>query len=582
MEDTKTVATCSLMCFFLSLSQTPSSHPFKTVRLFLFAFVLLSMTASAQHAPFVLHNARIYTVNDAQPRVEAMAVDSGRVVALGSEEDVLSAYPGWERLDATGLTVVPGLIDAHAHLMGMGQSLLRVDLVGTTSIEDVVERLLAFQSTLPEEGWLTGRGWDQNDWGGDGAFPTRHDLDSAFPHRPVWISRVDGHAGWANSAAMRAAGINPDSLASASPDGGVILVDEQGRPSGVFVDAAEELIDSVLPQATDAELEEALTRALQETAKYGLTGVHEAGIGMDTLAVYRRFIAEGRFNIRNYAMIGGVGALFEMICVEGIIEGEGDRLWVRSLKLYGDGALGSRGAALLVDYVDDPGNRGLFQYEPAMFESMVRKAMQCGLQVNTHAIGDAANRAVLDAYEVAIQATGGGPGRHRIEHAQVVALNDIPRFAQLGVIASVQPTHATSDMPWAEDRVGSGRIRGAYAWRRFLDAGVRLPLGSDFPVERVSPLLGFYAAITRQDADGNPLNGWYPDQRLSREEALRGFTIEAAYASFMEDEVGSLEVGKWADFVILSKDIMTVPARAILDTHVEATYLGGELIYTFK
>lgn len=508
-----------------------------------------------------------------------MAVDSGRVVALGSEEELLAAYPEWSRMDAEGLVVVPGLIDAHAHLMGMGQSLLRADLVGTTSIGDVVERLLSFQATLPEEGWLTGRGWDQNDWGGAGAFPTRHDLDSAFPDRPVWISRVDGHAGWANSVAMRAAGIDPDSLAPPSPDGGVIQADEQGRPTGVFVDAAEKLIDRALPSATEADLEEALTRALQETAKYGLTGVHEAGIGADTLALYQRFIAEGRFNIRNYAMIGGIGSLFETICVDGMIEGEGDRLWVRSLKLYGDGALGSRGAALLADYQDDPGNRGLFQYEAAMLGSMVLKAMQCGLQVNTHAIGDGANRAVLDAYEVAMEATGGGPGRHRIEHAQVVALEDIPRFAHLGVIASVQPTHATSDMPWAEDRVGPDRIRGAYAWRSLLDAGVRLPLGSDFPVERVNPLLGFYAAITRQDADGNPLNGWYSDQRLTREEALRGFTIEAAYAGFMEDVVGSLELGKWADFVILSKDIMTVPARAILDTYVLATYLAGKPIY---
>lgn len=552
------------------------------MRLFLLAFVLLSMTASAQYAPFVLHNARIYTVSDEQTRVEAMAVDSGRVVALGTHDEMLAAYPDWVRIDAAGLTVVPGLIDAHAHLMGMGQSLLRADLVGTTSIGDVVERLIAFEATLPEEGWLTGRGWDQNDWGGNGTFPTHHVLDSAFPNRPVWISRVDGHAGWANSAAMRAAGINSDSLAPASPDGGRIQVDGQGWPTGVFVDAAEELIDRALPPVTEAELEEALTRALQETAKYGLTGVHEAGIGAETLAVYQRFIAEGRFPIRNYAMIGGIGALFESICVNGIIEGEGDRLWVRSLKLYGDGALGSRGAALLADYQDDPGNRGLFQYEPSMLESMVRKAMQCGLQVNTHAIGDAANRAVLDAYEASIEATGGGPGRHRIEHAQVVALEDIPRFARLNIIASVQPTHATSDMPWAEDRIGSDRIRGAYAWRHLLDAGVRLPLGSDFPVERVNPLLGFYAAITRQDADGNPLNGWYPDQRLTREEALRGFTIEAAYAGFMEDEVGSLEVGKWADFVILSKDIMTVPARAILDAHVVATYLGGELIYSFE
>ncbi len=550
------------------------------MRFLVFTLLVLPMTVAAQHTPFVLHNARIYTVNDAQPRAEAMVVDSGRVVAVGSDDEILAAYPNWSRLDAAGLTVVPGLIDSHAHLMGKGQSLLRADLVGTTSIGDVVDRLVEFEATLPDEGWLRGRGWDQNDWGGDGAFPTHHDLDEAFPTRPVWISRVDGHAGWANTAAMRAAGIDPDSLAPPSPNGGAIPVDDQGRPTGVFVDAANQLINRAEPQATPVELEEALRRALLETARFGLTGVHEAGIGADTLALYRRFIADGRMSIRNYAMIDGINTLFETLCVNGTIEGEGDRLWVRSLKLYSDGALGSRGAALVADYDDDPGNRGLLQYPSSTLRSMVLKAMQCGLQVNIHAIGDEAARAVLDAYEVAIHDTGGGPGRHRIEHAQVVSLDDIPRFAELGVIAAMQPTHATSDMPWAEDRIGPSRIKGAYAWRAFLDAGVHVPLGSDFPVESVNPLLGFYAAVTRQDLDGNPLNGWYSDQRLTREEALRGFTIEGGYAGFMEDVVGSLEVGKFADFVILSSDIMTIPARSILETTVVATYLGGELIYS--
>ncbi len=554
------------------------------MRTVLTALLLFPMTASAQHTPFVLHNARIYTVDDTQPRVEAMAVDSGRVVALGLNEEMLIAYPDWARMDAGGRTVVPGLIDAHAHLMGLGQFLTRVDLVGTESKADVIVRASEFAETLPEGAWLMGRGWDQNDWApapdGSHPFPSRFDLDEIFPDRPVWLRRVDGHAGWVNSAALREVGIDPDALAPSSPAGGQVAVDELGRPIGIFLDTAEErLIEDKTPPPTHAELREQLRRALATTARFGLTGVHEAGIRTDTLEVYREAIGNGSFSIRNYAMVDGIVDLLETICVEGIVEGEGDRLWIRSLKLYGDGALGSRGAALLADYEDDPGNRGLFRYDQSLLLSMVQKAMQCGLQVNVHAIGDAAARAVLDAYEASIAATGGGPGRHRIEHAQVVALEDIPRFVELGVIASVQPTHATSDMPWAEDRVGPERIQGAYAWRRFLDAGVRLPLGSDFPVESVDPLLGFYAAVTRQDPDGNPLNGWYPDQRLTREEALRGFTIEAAYAGFMEDEVGSLEVGKWADFVILSRDIMTVPARAILDTHVEATFLAGEQIY---
>ncbi len=550
----------------------------------LLLILLIGPMAHAQPTPFVLHNARIYTVNDDLPLAEAIAVDSGRVVAVGSNEEILAAYPGWSRNDAGGLTVVPGFIDSHAHLMGLGQFLTRVDLVGTDSKEDAIARALAFAETLPDDAWLMGRGWDQNDWApaadGTRPFPSRVDLDEVFPDRPVWLRRVDGHAGWVNTAALRAVGINPDSLAPPSPPGGEVGVDASGRPNGIFLDAAEErLLEDKTPPPTRSQLVEQLRRALVATARFGLTGVHEAGIKPDTLAVYQEAIERGAFSIRNYAMVDGPGALFESICVNGIIEGEGDRLWVRSLKLYGDGALGSRGAALLADYEDAPGSRGLLRYEQSRLESMVIKAMQCGLQVNTHAIGDGANRAVLNAYEAAIQATGGGPGRHRIEHAQIVALEDIPSFAQLGIIAAMQPTHATSDMPWAEDRVGPDRIQGAYAWRSFLNAGVRVPLGSDFPVESVNPLLGFYAAITRQDVEGNPLNGWYPDQRLTREEALRGFTIEAAYAGFMEDMVGSLEVGKWADFVILSRDIMTIPARAILETHVEATYLGGEQIY---
>ena len=554
------------------------------MRLLLFVLTLLLMPMAASQPTFVLHNARIYTVQADEPMAEAMAVEDGRIVAVGSETDVLAAYTDWPRMDADGRTVVPGLIDAHAHLMGLGQSLLRADLVGTASKAEVVERLVAFAATLPEGAWLTGRGWDQNDWpaAADGShpFPTRHDLDAAFPDRPVWISRVDGHAGWANTAALRAAGLDPDATAPADPVGGAILRDEAGHPSGVFVDNAEALIQNAIPAISEAELEEALERALEATARVGLTGVHEAGVKLDTLAVYRRFIDEGRFGIRNYAMIGGDGATLAHFCESGLLLGYGDdRLTVRSLKLYADGALGSRGAALLADYSDDPGNHGLLFMPTEALQAIVMRAMACGLQVNTHAIGDGANRSVLDAYEGAIAETGGGPGRHRIEHAQIMALDDIPRFAELGLIASMQPTHATSDMPWAEDRVGADRIQGAYAWQRFRDAGVPLALGSDFPVERVSPLLGFYAAVTRQDPNGEPPDGWMPDQRLTREEALRGFTLDAAYAAFMEEEVGSLEPGKWADFVLLSNDIMTVPAEQILATKVIATVLGGEVIY---
>ncbi len=546
------------------------------LRLLALAVLLVPALASAQ-ARYVATGATVYTVDDAQPTAGAFAVQDGRFVAVGTEAELAAAYPDWPRVDLDGRTVVPGLIDAHAHLMGLGEALLSADLVGSTSREDVVARLVAFARDLPPGAWVTGRGWDQNDWGGDGAFPTRADLDAAFPDRPVWLGRVDGHAGWANTAAMRAAGIDPDAAAPQAPEGGAVLVDDRGRPTGVFVDAAEGLIAQAMPAPDEAVYAEALERALAETVRYGLTGVHEAGLPLAVLPLYQQFAAQGRFPIRNYVMItpGEIGAFCDGY-PDGLTEA---RLAVRSVKVYADGALGSRGAALLTDYADDPGNHGLLFRPDEAMRATVRAAMACGLQVNTHAIGDRANRQVLDAYQEAIAATGGGPGRHRIEHSQILHLDDLVRFAPLGIIASVQPTHATSDMPWAGDRLGDDRLRGAYAWRRLLDSGARLALGSDFPVERVDPLLGFYAAVARQDADGMPAGGWYGNQVLTRAEALRGFTLDAAYAAFMEDEVGSIAPGKRADFVVFSQDLMTVPLEEVLATEVVATYLDGQAVY---
>jgi predicted amidohydrolase YtcJ len=348
----------------------------------------------------------------------------------------------------------------------------------------------------------------------------------------------------------------------------------------VFIDNAEVLVSDVIPAPTDAELQRWMEAALEETARHGLTGVHDAGVDLRTIALYRAAADAGQFPVRLYAMIGGDGPALDYFCETGPLVGYRDRLTVRSIKVYLDGALGSRGAALLEPYSDDPGNVGLTRMPFDELRPLAERSMRCDLQVNTHAIGDRANRVVLDAYEQAIEATGGGPGRHRIEHAQIVVTpDDIARFAPLGIIASMQPTHATSDMPWAEARVGPDRIAGGYAWRTFLDSGARLALGSDFPVEQVSPILGFYAAVTRQDAEGMPEGGWMPEQRLTRDEALRGFTLDAAYAAFMEDEVGSLEPGKRADFVVLSQDLMTVPEDEILDTDIVATFLDGTAIY---
>ena len=539
---------------------------------------LAAVPAARAQADWVLHNAQIYTVSAEQPEAEALAIRGDRILMVGSDDDVLGTYPDARRVDAQGRTVVPGLIDAHAHLMGLGESLIQVDLVGTASKQEIRDRLEDFAQDLPAGAWLTGRGWDQNDWP-EQDFPTRADLDDAFPDRPVWLTRIDGHAAWANTAALDAVGI--DRLQSMDdPEGGTIVRDENGRPTGVFIDAAMGIVGQEVPDPSDAELDRALELALQETAKYGLTGVHDAGADRATIQRYQRFIDAGRFNLRVYAMIGGRGATFDHYCDAGPLPNYADRLAVRSVKFYIDGALGSRGAALLADYSDDPDNRGLLLQQPDAFQENVQAAMACGFQVNTHAIGDRGNRIVLDAYEAAMERLGATRGRHRVEHAQIVAPADIPRFAALDVIASVQPTHATSDMYWAEDRLGHERIEGAYAWRSLLDRGARLALGSDFPVEQVDPLLGFYAAVTRQDGEGWPEGGWHPEERLTRHEALRGFTLDAAYSAFQEDDRGSLEPGKLADFVILSQDIMEVRPEAILDTEVIATYLGGAPIYT--
>jgi predicted amidohydrolase YtcJ len=541
------------------------------------AFAALSSTTL--HAQdFVVMNANVYTVDQSTPRAEAFAVVDGRFQEIGSNEIVRAAHPDLAVVDAGWQTVIPGLIDAHAHLMGLGTSMLQADLMGAGSVDDVVDRLRAFAHRLPEGAWITGRGWDQNQWP-VALFPTRSDLDEVFPDRPVWLRRVDGHAAWANTAALEAAGIEQIRTAD-DPEGGAILRDSDGEPTGVFIDTAMRLVDRIVPEIGAESRVQALRLALGETARFGITGVHDAGVSLDDVNLYHRAIDEGWFALRLYGMVGGRGETFDHFCENGFIKDHGDdRLTIRSVKFYMDGALGSRGAALLDDYSDDVGNRGLLMQEPGGMETDVRRAVECGFQINTHAIGDRGNRVVLDAYERGMSDQQLREGRHRIEHVQVATMDDLRRFRQMNVIASMQPTHATSDMYWAEDRVGSTRILGAYAWQTLLRNGARVAFGSDFPVEYVDPMLGLAAAVTRQDAEGYPEGGWYPEERVTREEALRGFTIDAAYAGFSEDKVGSISQGKWADFVILDRDVMTIDANDIRDVRVVATYLAGEPIY---
>jgi predicted amidohydrolase YtcJ len=548
-------------------------HPASAV---LLATVIAGGAHAAPAATSALVNARIHTLDDSRPAAEALAWDAtGRIIAVGRREEVLAQAPGATLHDALGATVVPGLIDAHAHLMGLGYALMRADLTGTRGKAEVIARLREFAATLPPGAWLLGRGWDQNDWPGQ-AFPTAADLDAAFPDRPVWLERIDGHAGWANTAALRHT--TRDLSGTWQPDGGQIVRTDT-RPTGVFIDAASDLVQQAVPAPDDVYRAEALRRALAATASVGLTGVHDMGTSVPDLDLFRRFADEGRFTLRVVAYADGDAAALEQLCRQGPYQHPSGRVRMAGVKFYADGALGSRGAALLEPYSDDHGNHGLLVTPPAQLLDGMRKARGCGLQVATHAIGDRGNRLVLDDYATTLGAAAGTDHRWRIEHAQVVSPADIPRFAPMGVVASMQPTHATSDMPWAGQRLGHERLAGAYAWRRFVQSGARLALGSDFPVESADPRLGLYAAVTRQDLDGEPPGGWLADQRLTAAEALRGFTSDAAWAGFMEHDVGRLAPGLHADFVMLDADPLSVPASQLPRIRVISTWVDGTPVY---
>jgi hypothetical protein len=533
--------------------------------------------APAVPADLVVRDARIYTVDDARPVAEAMAIRDGRIVFVGSDRgaDAL-AGPRTRVLDLDGRTVIPGMVDAHAHILGLGESLRSVDLVGTTSYDAVVARVVARAREVPAGTWIVGRGWDQNDWG-DTRFPTHEALSRAVPGHPVFLVRVDGHASLANERAMALAGITTQ---TADPEGGRIVRLADGSPSGVFVDNAQDLVDRAIPAATREETKQALVAAVKEANRWGLVGVHDAGAGARTIELYEELAKAGQLDLRTYVMIADDSAAIARWFARGPQSALHDgRLWVRAIKLYADGALGSRGAALLEPYDDDPNNRGLLVSPPEHIERVAREALRRGFQVNTHAIGDRGNRVVLDAYERALTDVPVADHRFRVEHAQILHYDDVPRFAALDVIPSMQAVHQTSDMYWAGRRVGADRLLGAYAWRSLLVTGVPIPNGSDFPVEAVNPLLSFHSSVARQDANDWPPGGWHPEQRMTREEALRSMTIWPAWASFMERDAGSLSPGKYADFVVLDRDIMTVADREIVGTRVLATYIGGRAVY---
>ena len=525
----------------------------------------------------LLHGGIIHTVDSGQPLASAMAFyRSGEILAVGDDAALLAAFPDATQRDLAGRTVIPGLIDSHGHLHNFAESLTRAQLMGTQSKEEVVQRLREHEQSLGANDWLLGRGWDQNDWPVQ-EFPSAADLDQAFPDRPVLLERIDGHAAWANSAAMAMA--DRDLSGDWQVEGGLIYRDAAGQPTGIFIDKAALLLEQIVPATSDATMMEALDLAQDELLRLGLTGVHDPGLGRVAMDRFQRKLAQGQLRTRLYAMTDGAGETLDWLCANGPLEDPDGFLFMRATKLYGDGALGSRGAALLEDYSDDPGNRGLLFLQAQEMQAQVDKVLACGFQVAVHAIGDRGNRVVLDAMAAAMAAHPDNPGRHRVEHAQLVAPEDLARFAELGIIAAMQPTHATSDMYWAERRVGPERIQGAYAWRTLLDSGAKLAFGSDFPVEQVDPRLGLFAAVSRQDLAGEPAGGWYADERVTRYEALRGFTLDAAYAGFMEKMVGSLEEGKRADFVVLDRDYMSIPVAEIPKLVVLETWLDGKQLY---
>jgi predicted amidohydrolase YtcJ len=537
-------------------------------------------------ADLVLINGRVYTVDNARPFVTAFAVRNGRIVFIGSDGEAKAlSGPSTRVTDLYGATVLPGFTDAHAHLLGLGDELRRVNLAGSTSYQQVIDRVKAWAKNVKPGEWILGRGWDQNRWPVK-EFPTHEALSRAFPNNPVVLERIDGHAYLANAKAMELAHIN---AATAEPSGGRIVRLPGGAPSGVFVDNAESLVDRAIPPSTRSETRKAILAAIEECNRWGLTSIDDPGENAETIGIYEELAKAGNYNLRNYVMISDPGDPASAAARDNPYLRRGPQnalydghLWVRAIKLYADGALGSRGAALLAPYSDDPTNSGLLVSQPAHLERWAEYGLRHGFQVNVHAIGDRGNRNVLDAFEAALKAVPKADHRFRIEHAQVLSHQDIPRFAQLGVIPSMQATHQTSDMRWAESRLGPVRIRGAYAWRSLLNTGVIIPNGTDFPVEEVNPLLTFHAAVTRQDPTNWPAGGWYPDQKMTRQEALQSMTIWAAYAAFQESVLGSLTPGKYADFIILDRDIMRVPDTQILGARVLSTWIGGKRVYEAK
>lgn len=540
---------------------------------------LLAAPAAPAEKPadLVLAGGVVITLDAAHPRATAVAVRDGRIVAVGDDAQ-MKPFVGraTKRIDLAGRAVVPGLTDAHVHVESLGAALENLDLVGAATLDEACRRVAARARDLRPGEWLLGRGWDQNDWPGQ-QFPTAADLDRVSSGHPVYLTRVDGHAGWANAKALALAGIDAK---TADPPGGRLIRDAAGTPTGVLVDRAQALVTSKIPEAPRAVRKRRIAAGLQACADAGLTEVHDAGVGLDAVGLYKELLREKGLPVRVYVMLRGPGEFLAKGATLKPEVGLGDGLLtIRAIKVVADGALGSRGALLLAPYADEPGAKGLLTVDEGELRRLLPRAIAQGFQVNTHAIGDGANRLVLDAYERAFGGYDGSRYRFRIEHAQVLAPSDVPRFKSLGVIPSMQPTHCTSDMYWAEARLGPERVKGAYLWKTFLAQGVPIAGGSDAPVEKIAVVPGLYAAVTRQDAKGWPAGGWHPEERVTAEEALAMFSKHAAFAAFEEHDRGEIAVGRRGDLTVLSRDVTAIPPAEILSTAVIMTVVGGRIVH---
>ncbi|WP_100644443.1 amidohydrolase [Alteromonas facilis] len=546
----------------------------KTLRFVFIVSILASFNLQAD----ILHvfNVKGYTFNQQGKLMtfSNMVVEDGKVRAIGGEA-LGHGFPTAKQLDGKGQTLLPGLIDAHGHMLGLGDNLLAIDVRESASAYDAASQVAEYAKAHPDMSWIQGRGWNQVLWP-DKQFPTASILDEALADKPVWLTRVDGHAGWANSAALKIAGIDNTTV---SPEGGKILTDDEGNPTGVLIDTAMSLVEQHIPPLDNNIRMQQLSAAGEHLLSLGITSMHDAGIDRATYDLYQALANKQALPVRIYAMISATDPTLAQMLAKGTINSDDDMLLIRSVKAYGDGALGSRGAALLAAYSDDPHNHGLLVTAKEKLPSLFNEVIGAGFAMHFHAIGDRANQLALDQFEATFNTIGGQSLRHRIEHAQVITLDDIKRFKTLDIIPSMQPTHATSDMNMAEDRIGPQRLKGAYAWQTFLKQGSKLAFGSDFPVELANPFYGIHAAVTRQNRENQPQEGWVPEEALTLEQTLKAFTVDAAYAAAQDDKLGTLMPGYWADFILVDKDIFAIPAQELWQVEVLSTYIAGQEVY---